>query len=142
MLDIPDLMRRLADERPVFHSEADFQHALAWLVQRAHPEARIRLERPIQGLKKGRARLDLWVGIGDRVEAIELKYQTVALSVVVDGETFDLAKKSAEDNLGYGFLSDVAGRAVGGGDPQLHRPRHPALEREALGTGHAEGRVQ
>ena len=30
MLDISDLMTGLAVSRKVFHSEADFQHALAW----------------------------------------------------------------------------------------------------------------
>jgi hypothetical protein len=28
--DIHGLVRRLALRRPLFHSEADFQHALAW----------------------------------------------------------------------------------------------------------------
>lgn len=28
---------RLAARRPVFHSEADFQHALAWQLQLDHP---------------------------------------------------------------------------------------------------------
>ena len=30
MLDIDGLMASLADIRNVFHSEADFQHVLAW----------------------------------------------------------------------------------------------------------------
>lgn len=30
LFDVPALLGRLASERPVFHSEADFQHALAW----------------------------------------------------------------------------------------------------------------
>jgi hypothetical protein len=28
--DLPHLMDALAAQRPIFHSEADFQHALAW----------------------------------------------------------------------------------------------------------------
>lgn len=30
MLDLPSLLAALAHHRPVFHSEADFQLALAW----------------------------------------------------------------------------------------------------------------
>src|SRR5664280_2719473 len=37
-------MTALAVGRPVFHSEADIQHAFAWELQRTHPAARIRLE--------------------------------------------------------------------------------------------------
>jgi hypothetical protein len=43
-------MNRLALRRPVFHSEADFQHGLAWQIQLDHPDARVRLEtRPLEG---------------------------------------------------------------------------------------------
>ena len=37
-------MAALARVRPLFHSEADFQHAFAWQLHSAHPDARIRLE--------------------------------------------------------------------------------------------------
>lgn len=49
----------LLKERPVFHSEADFQHALAWSIHRVYPDAKIRLEyRPPSF---GRHYVDLWV---------------------------------------------------------------------------------
>ena len=38
MLDISGLVASLADTRKVFHSEADFQHALAWHIHHAMPE--------------------------------------------------------------------------------------------------------
>ena len=44
MLDIPELMRELARERPLFHSEADFQHALAWRIHETISDCGIRLE--------------------------------------------------------------------------------------------------
>jgi len=34
----------LAERRPVVHSEADFQHALAWEAHRLDPDLRVRLE--------------------------------------------------------------------------------------------------
>ena len=47
MVDLIDLnanMRTLASKRPVFHSEADFQHALAMQIVGAEPGVQIRLE--------------------------------------------------------------------------------------------------
>lgn len=45
------LLDELASTRPIFHSEADFQHALAMLIARQHPTARLRLEtRPHRGV--------------------------------------------------------------------------------------------
>src|SRR5437764_4611807 len=69
-LDMRGLLDRLSAERPIFHSEADFQHALAWLIHSEHPNAQIRLEtRPERGI-----RLDLLVVVGGERIAIELKY--------------------------------------------------------------------
>ena len=44
-------MAALARVRPLFHSEADFQHALAWLIHQRHSDARIRLEYRVFGLE-------------------------------------------------------------------------------------------
>ena len=43
MLDIDGLMASLANRQKVFHSEADFQHALAWQIHEAAPESQVRL---------------------------------------------------------------------------------------------------
>ena len=40
MIDMDGLMGSLADSRKVFHSEADFQHALAWHIHQACQKAR------------------------------------------------------------------------------------------------------
>ena len=37
-------METLKHRRPIFHSEADFQFALAWEIQSAYPRAQVRLE--------------------------------------------------------------------------------------------------
>lgn len=44
-LNIRSLLTVLGDSRNVFHSEADFQHALAWHIHQKMPEIQIRLER-------------------------------------------------------------------------------------------------
>ena len=100
------LMGRLAVIRPVFHSEADFQHALAWEVQQAHPSLRVRLEtRPRPGIH-----LDLLVSDpADRTGvAVELKYRTDRWVGDFDGEHFALLGHSARDVSGYDILKDVS----------------------------------
>lgn len=42
---------KLAEERPVFHSEGDFQHAFAQAMRAADPELSARVEVPLVTLK-------------------------------------------------------------------------------------------
>lgn len=107
MLDLPWLLEKLSAERPVFHSEADFQFALAWHIQRTHPAAAIRLEYKPAYLHK-RGYLDIWVRRGDSIDAIEVKYWKRRLDVEVAGERFDLSNQGAQDLARYDFFSDLA----------------------------------
>jgi hypothetical protein len=103
-LDFKQLMAGLAKERPIFHSEADFQHALAWQIHTDHPGAQIRLEkRPERGI-----RLDLLVKLDDESVAVELKYLVSRVDQIVMGERFNLPNQSAQDISRYDFLKDVA----------------------------------
>ena len=40
MINIHEVMTELAKMRPIFHSEADFQFALAWQIREMMPETR------------------------------------------------------------------------------------------------------
>lgn len=103
-LDVHALLNRLGTERPIFHSEADFQHALAWLIHRQHPAAQIRLEtRPERGV-----RLDIVVGLHDERIAIELKYLAARFEGTVAGERFDLPNQAAQDISRHDFVKDIA----------------------------------
>ena len=103
MVDIDKLMKALARDRPVFHSEADFQHALGWQIHRANPGHAIRFE------YKPRAELamyvDLWLATAGVV--IELKYRTRKLKCEVGGEPFLLRDQAAGPPSRYSFLKDV-----------------------------------
>lgn len=104
-VDLDDVLARLAATRPVFHSEADFQHALAWHIHLADPELRIRLEtQPAPGI-----RLDLLVSSGDRRSnsAIELKYLTRAWVGEVAGERFAVKNHGAQDVRCYDVVKDI-----------------------------------
>ena len=47
MIDITDVLDELSKNRPVFHSEADFQHALGWKIHEKYPDFNIRLEKRV-----------------------------------------------------------------------------------------------
>jgi hypothetical protein len=97
-------MAALARGRPLFHSEADFQHAFAWQLHSAYPDARIRLEtRPRPGM-----RLDIMALIDGRRVAVELKYLLRHLTTTVEDEIFNLPFQSAQDVRRYDFLKDLA----------------------------------
>ena len=44
ILDIYEIMHQLSIWRPIFHSEADFQFSLAWMIKEQYPNCDIRLE--------------------------------------------------------------------------------------------------
>ena len=97
-------MQELSQSRPIFHSEADFQHALAWQIHKSMPNSQIRLEFPFRhGVST--MYLDIWLPT-ERL-AIELKYLTRRLEQGCEGEHFALRDQSAQDTRRYDFLLDV-----------------------------------
>jgi hypothetical protein len=106
-LNLKEMMDQLASERQVFHSEADFQHALAWKVHEQHPGARIRLEVPSGRFDK-RERIDILVRLGGLSYAVELKYKKQKLECLSGGERYALLKDGAHDIGRYDFIKDVA----------------------------------
>jgi hypothetical protein len=103
--DIGTWLATLRHARSVFHSEADFQQALAWAIHVSDSSARVRLEtRPAPGM-----RLDLLIWRPDlnRHLALELKYLTAAWSGEVDGEQYGLVSQGAQDIRAYDVLKDV-----------------------------------
>lgn len=106
MTDVSALMGRLATERPVFHSEADFQHSFAWCLHRAHPGSNLRLERPIE-VDGYRATVDLVAWTSEGSDWFELKYPTKQGRFVVQDEGFELKTHSAADVGRYGLWEDV-----------------------------------
>lgn len=49
MINMNKVLSTLSVKRPIFHSEADFQHSLAWEIREHYPESEIRLETKIFG---------------------------------------------------------------------------------------------
>jgi hypothetical protein len=105
MVDLRGVLSGLAGKRPVFHSEADFQVAFAWELQRSFPDSKIRLE--YKPFPAERFYLDILFRLGQTAAAIELKYPTRRLSGVVHGESFELRDQAAQDVIRYDFVKDL-----------------------------------
>ena len=106
MIDMCAVLQALGDRRPVFHSEADFQHALAWQLHLCYSNCNIRLERPFP-IHEEAIHVDIWCDTPACSLAIELKYVTRELNVVIHGERFALKNQAAEDVRRYDFLRDI-----------------------------------
>jgi hypothetical protein len=102
---IEKAMESLSKRRPLFHSEADFQHVLAWEVQTAHPAATIRLEKRVATAPS--IELDLLITLDGRTLGVELKYPRRSMTAEVDGELFTLVT-GADDHGRFYAIEDLA----------------------------------
>lgn len=105
------ILKGLANERPIYHSEADFQHALAWKIQKYCYDkglnANIRLEKPSYFDDKNNY-IDLIVELDDVIIAIELKYKTKKLdNFIFNNESFNLKNHGAHNLNRYDFIKDI-----------------------------------
>ncbi len=107
-MQIAQALSKLASQRPVFCSEADFQHSLAWRLREEIRPERIRLEYSLE--PKANKRLDIWMQVGGQQVAFELKYKT-RLFTYRDPERgamdLQLRNQSAQDQARYDFLADI-----------------------------------
>jgi hypothetical protein len=106
-LDFTQVMQGLSRKRPVFHSEADFQHSLAWHIQQNNPAAEIRLELPFFRDQASQY-LDCMIRLPEITIALELKYKTRKLELTSSGERFRLKNQAAQDLGRYDFYMDLA----------------------------------
>jgi hypothetical protein len=100
-LFIERTLEKLAERRPVFHSEADLQFEFAWEMRKTFDD-RIRLEYPMRNIGE----LDIF--LPDLSIIIEFKYKTKKDSFLVNGESFTLKQQSANPLGRYDFLKDVS----------------------------------
>ncbi|BCW95794.1 MAG: hypothetical protein WHS44_07430 [Fimbriimonadales bacterium] len=111
MIDVPQLLESLSRERPVFHSEADFQFALALAMHQHHPQLTIRMEKT-EIINNQNARVDIFAYAKGQVALMELKYWARALRVQVqladdEFETYSLSNRGAQLLGRYDFFRDL-----------------------------------
>ena len=114
MINIKDVLNELSKERPVFHSEADFQHSLAWKIHEMYPDLNIRLEKREKISKNENIYLDAFIFKNSenpeknpKICALELKYKTKDLDVTISNEEYHLRNQGAQDIGRYDFCKDV-----------------------------------
>ncbi len=107
MIKIIDVLNELGKKRPVFHSEADFQHALAWTIHEKYSGLNIRLEKRVILNNKG-FYFDIFAFNDNKTVAIEVKYKTKNLDTAVNSEEFNLKNQGAQDQGRYDFIKDIS----------------------------------
>lgn len=127
MDEIANVLNELSMRRPVFHSEADFQHALAWAIHEKCPDLNIRLERRVDLNSKEKyfynyldiyldiyfyiyfyIYLDIFAFKDNKKVAIEVKYKTKNLEIEINNEEFKLKNQGAQDQGRYDFIKDIS----------------------------------
>jgi hypothetical protein len=78
--DVERILAELSRERPLFHSEADFQLALAFKVQQLYPQLAVRMEKT-EIVNNERLRVDVLAYNNGQVALMELKYPTRGLRI-------------------------------------------------------------
>ena len=104
--EIDKILNKLSNEREIFYSEADFQHALAWKIHQIYPEIKIRLEYPIS-VNGSIYYVDIFLKYNSKCVGIELKYKTKKIECVHKKEKFLLKNQGAQDLGRYDYLWDV-----------------------------------
>lgn len=108
-MDIKKAISNLQAVRGIFHSEADFQFALAWEIQKLYPAATVRMEY-CYPIRNNSLHIDLVVSLGEDWYPIELKYKTSKLEFTTTGlskELYRLKGHGAQDCGRYDFLLDI-----------------------------------
>lgn len=105
LLNIEKCLLTLSKQRSIFHSEADFQFALAWEIQKLYPSANIRLEYHLKEFPN--IHIDIIVFLNKTSIPIELKYKTSILKTVINEEPYNLKNHSAQDLGKYDCLKDI-----------------------------------
>ena len=104
--ELKKIIENLSIKRPLFHSEADFQHELALLLSRERGQVDLRLERPYLE-NELKFFLDILFNTGNEKIGIELKYVTKAFQQNYNGEMFNLKTHGNYGASRFNFLKDV-----------------------------------
>lgn len=104
-MELFPVIELLRQKRPLFHSEADLQFALAWEIQLLYPTADVRIECPTANYPN--KYIDILIHNKGFAIPIELKYKTKKLSALVGQEQYNLKNHGAQDLGTYDFVKDI-----------------------------------
>lgn len=107
---VQNYINTLSKQRPVFHSEADFQLSFGNLLSNSF---KVRLERPFLNIPFNHnpklliPKMELDIFLPKKMVGIELKYKTIKGDFTIDGENYNLKNHGAQ-NLGrFDFFEDI-----------------------------------
>lgn len=106
-INMESVLQKLAKEHKVFHSEAEFQFALAWQIKSDYSDATIRLEMPFRIDGQKTRYIDIVVKYKGQQIPIELKYIKHECICEEQKEEYVLTDHSAKDVLSYDFCKDI-----------------------------------
>lgn len=113
-LNIEDILKSLSKERPIFSSEADFQFALAWQIEKylkrnKVKDYRVRLEYcPSISFKKTLMHIDIIVFIKEGYIPIELKYKTKEGEYTSGIDKYKLKTQGARNISCHAYIKDIS----------------------------------
>lgn len=103
--DLAGILDTLCKKRCLFHSEADFQFALAWEIQAKYPAANVRLKYCRKHAPT--MHIDILAELDGQIYPIELKYKTFELETQIGEESYHLKSHGAQDIRKYDCLIDL-----------------------------------
>jgi len=106
MIDIEQTLKEMSQERPIFHSEKDFQFALAWKIKEQE-NCEVRLEQNVKINDTETISVDICVIENDKLVPIELKYKTKSFIGQINKEKFELKNQDARDQGCFDYLKDI-----------------------------------
>jgi hypothetical protein len=106
-LPLAAVLDHLSADKPIFHSESDFQHSLAGIVGKLAPAVRVELEWRPMADRRWRIDLSLVDGTSRERVLVELKYATRRLAANVGGERYEVKDHAAQDITRHDFIKDV-----------------------------------
>jgi len=106
-IEIKDVLETLSRERPIFHSEMDFQFALAWKIKSLYPEVEVRLEKPLMGAINSTEHIDIFLINSEINIGIELKYIKAGFSVQMGRDSYTMKTHGANDIRCFDVLKDI-----------------------------------
>jgi len=106
-MNLKQILKELSKERPIFHSEGDFQFSLSYKIKEHYPVLNIRNEFPIKISNKSR-KVDIAIFDNSKnAILIELKYKPTEIFYQNDIEKYQLKKLKKIEYGYYGFIKDI-----------------------------------
>lgn len=107
MNGLGQILRNMSQHRPIFHSEADFQHTLAWALHLQNPNMNIRLEYP-KAVNHQKYTVDIFAFSRNTRYFFELKYKKARIdNFSLNSEIYHFSNDNAYDQSCYDFCQDI-----------------------------------